>query len=86
MRMKRLSLSFGTLILTFIIGVCASGLVRRVASQFMSEVDPQSVPTVSYEVIACGPPKIGTETMLRLESQLISSGKDSMVVVIEIDR
>ena len=52
--MKRYFLSFGTLILTFIIGVYANGLALRVASQFTSEVDPQSVPPVSVEVIACG--------------------------------
>jgi hypothetical protein len=84
--MKRFSLSFGTLMLTFIIGVYVSGLALRVASQFTLEVDPQSVPPVSYEVIACGPPKIGTEAMLRLQSQLKISGQDSTIVVIEINR
>ena|SRR5215217_163497 len=83
--MKRLFLRFSTLMLTFVVGVYANALTLRAANQFMPEVDPQSVPHVSYEVIACGPPKIGTEAMLRLQSQLIS-GQDFTIVVIEIDR
>ena len=79
--MKRYFLSFGTLLLTFIIGVYANILALRAANQFMPEVDPQSVPQVSYGVIACGPPKIGAEAMLRLQSL-----PDSTIVVIEIDR
>lgn len=66
--MRRYFLLFGTLMLTFVIGVYTNVLALRLA-QFIPEVDPQSVPLVDYRPVECGRNKNGWWWNLQMKLQ-----------------